>query len=162
MAKRGNPEVLRLIVLFLRFYADLSQSELARRVGLGQGDISRYEAGGTAPPQEVLRRMADAVGVPWSTVVHLRRCIEAVLSSAARRDESEDEAGGGEDLEISILEPVLLSVLPALIEAEEGEEIRTPDEEVWTALQDLPAGYRQRLRELGGLVETPDKASPKR
>ena len=116
-----------------------------------------------SPPEEVLRRMADAVGVPWFTVVHLRRCIEAVLSSAGRwaadPDETEDDVGGGEDLEISILEPVLLlSVLPELIEAEESEETRTltPEEarreaeEMRTVLHDYPVAYWHRLRELGG------------
>jgi transcriptional regulator with XRE-family HTH domain len=153
MAKRGNPEVHRLLVLFLRFYADLPQRGLGQKTGLSQGEISRFEAGKMAAPEEVLRRMADAVGVPWSSVVHLRRCIEAVLSTAARwsaePDDSED-SDEEEDLSASILDPVLLSVLPALIDPGEREEESTPEEEqeIRTALQGLPVVYRRRLLDL--------------
>ena len=151
MAKRGNPEVRRLLVLFLRFHADLSQRGLGQKIGLSQGEISRYEAGKMAAPEEVLRRMAEAVGVPWSSVVHLRRCIEAVLSTAARGPADPDEAEeADEDLSASILNPVLLSVLPALIDPGECAGTSTPEEEqeIRAALQGWPAGYRQRLLEL--------------
>jgi hypothetical protein len=91
--------------------------------------------------------MADAAGIPWSSVVHLRRCIGAILSTAARWSVDPDDEDTDEDLSASILNPVLLAVLPALIEPGEVEEGGTApeEEEVRVALQDLPAGYRRRL-----------------
>lgn len=47
----------------LRTGADLTQAELARRMGTTQSAIARLEGGGTNPSAELLQRLGNAVGV---------------------------------------------------------------------------------------------------
>src|SRR3954465_14681076 len=47
-----------------------SQTELARRTGMTQSAIARFESGGTVPTLPVLERLAHALGV--ELVVQLR------------------------------------------------------------------------------------------
>lgn len=112
MAKKGDPDVLRLVVVFLRFYAGLTQAELGLASGVHQTDISRYESGEEAPPEKILRRIAKAAKVPWYLAVLLRRFVEAFLVAAARRN----VVTGPEPLAPEILAPVMLAITPYLIE----------------------------------------------
>lgn len=50
-------------VLYLRLEKDWSQSELARRVGTRQANISRIESGLANPTVKFLQRLAQAFGV---------------------------------------------------------------------------------------------------
>jgi transcriptional regulator with XRE-family HTH domain len=153
MATTEDANVLRLMVVFLRFYADMTQAELGRAAGVDQGLVSRYESGKQIPPEESLRRMAVAAGVPWPQVVFLRRAYSTILRSIARRkpgglDTEPPDAGV---LEIA-LERALLGVSTYL--AEESSPEASPEEErreaerIWTALEELPASRRRRLIEL--------------
>jgi len=151
MAKRGDFEVSRLLVLFLRFYADISQAELAKASRVSQANISLYENGEREPKEPSLRRIAKAVGVEWTLVMHLRRFIEAFLSAAGRRE----PASIAEPLDLAVVAPALLGVIPVLIEdrAEppprpSEEEERQEAEEVWKALEAFPVPRRRRLIEL--------------
>jgi ribosome-binding protein aMBF1 (putative translation factor) len=47
----------------LRIKQGLSQSELARRAGMTQPAVARFEAGGTVPTLPVLERLARSLGV---------------------------------------------------------------------------------------------------
>jgi len=44
----------------------MNQEELARRLGIGQGTLSKYEAGILIPPEEVVERIAAALQYPAS------------------------------------------------------------------------------------------------
>ncbi len=48
-------------VVELRESHGLTQSQLAERCGMDQGDISRIERGSTSPTTRVLQRIADAL-----------------------------------------------------------------------------------------------------
>jgi transcriptional regulator with XRE-family HTH domain len=147
MAKKGDPAVLRFVVVFLRTRANLTQAEFGRRARVSQGDISHYENGKKAPPEEALRRMAAVAQFEWRLVVLLTRFYEALLSAAE---------GGGvgteTDLEQAILKPALLALAPYLVEDAEEAERSPSDEmreakEVWAALEPLSSEERRvRLR----------------
>ena len=63
MAEPDEASVLRLVVVFLRFYADMTQAEFGKASRVDQSDISKYEKGTKPPPEEVLRRMAKAANL---------------------------------------------------------------------------------------------------
>ncbi|MDQ4010911.1 MAG: helix-turn-helix domain-containing protein [Actinomycetota bacterium] len=46
----------------LRVHQGLSQTELARRAGMTQPAVARFEAGGTVPTLPVLERLARSLG----------------------------------------------------------------------------------------------------
>jgi ribosome-binding protein aMBF1 (putative translation factor) len=48
-------------VVALREGAGLTQTELAERTGIDQGDISRIERGATSPTTRTLQRIAEAL-----------------------------------------------------------------------------------------------------
>ena len=112
MAKRGDPSVLRLVVIFLRSYAEMTQEQFGRESRVAQPEVSRYELGHVAPPEEALRRMAQVVRIDWPLVVHLRQFISSLLAAASRGG----AAPAGKALDLTMLEPVLLAVAPYLIE----------------------------------------------
>ena len=72
MAKRGDPNVLRLVVIFLRSYARMKQEQFAKKCRMDQSQVSRYENGRDSPSEEALRRMAKVAQIDWSLIVHLR------------------------------------------------------------------------------------------
>ena len=151
MAKRGDPDVLRLVVALLRAYAGMTQVEFGVASQVDQGDISRYERGEIAPPEKSLRRMAKAAKVPWHLVALCVRFIEAFLTGAARRR----AATGAEAPDLAVLEPVLPAILSYLIEEDTAAPERpAPDEErreaeaIWAALERYPVAWRRRLIEL--------------
>jgi len=49
-------------ILELRKKKDLSQTELANRVGVSYAQIGRYETKGTQPPAEVIKKIAGVLG----------------------------------------------------------------------------------------------------
>lgn len=49
--------------------ANLSQRQLAKEVGIQQGNISRYESGETIPNIEVCIRLADFYGISLDELV---------------------------------------------------------------------------------------------
>ncbi len=150
MAEPDEASVLRLVVVFLRFYADMTQAEFGKASRVDQSDISKYEKGTRIPPEESLRRMAKAAEVDWPVVVHLRRAYGAVLSASARRSAIPDLQPPA----LGSLEPVLLAVTPYLL-GDQGmepwrqspEEDQREAEEVWTALERYPVSRRRRLIE---------------
>lgn len=104
-------EDLRLVVSFLRSYGRMTQGELAAAAGMTQGLVSRLESGQKVPSEELLRRLAAAVGVRWSLVVQLRRAVGAFVAAAKEAPpagappHTEEEA-----FRTEILEPALLAL----------------------------------------------------
>lgn len=150
MAKRGDPSVLRLVVIFLRSYAQMTQAQFGKASRVAQPEVSRYEMGHGAPSEEALRRMAKVAGIDWSLVVHLRQFFSSLLAAMGSKGDPPPMA-----FDLTLLEPVGLAIASYLIEAHTAEPSRTsPDEErlfaeqIWTALERHPIGYRRRLIEL--------------
>jgi transcriptional regulator with XRE-family HTH domain len=146
MAKRGDPRVLRLVVIFLRSRANLSQQAFGKACRVDQSAISRYETD-TPVPEDVLRRMAAVARVEWWFVVALRSLYAAILASARRRG-----IASAEPLALAVLEPALLALTSYLVEDDEArslpqpvEEARREAEEVWAALERFPIPDRRRL-----------------
>src|SRR3954463_14409405 len=122
MAKRGDPSVLRLVVIFLRSHARMTQEQFGKACRVDQAQVSRYEHD-EAPSEEVLRRMAKVAGIDWSLVVHLRQFYSSLLAAASRGDAGPAARG----LDLPILEPVLLALSPYWIELGRVEsEVQPP------------------------------------
>ncbi|HTQ78566.1 MAG TPA: helix-turn-helix transcriptional regulator [Thermoanaerobaculia bacterium] len=150
--KRGNKSVLRLIVKFLRGRTDLTQRDFGKAARVDQADISSYELGKLAPPEDSLRRMAEVAGVPWPVVMSLSRFYTAVLSLL-------DQGGSGApfsspaQIEKAVAESVVLTLSSHLVEEaiEEppslADQLRAADQ-VWKALERFPTERRRRLIEL--------------
>ncbi|MEA2604410.1 MAG: helix-turn-helix protein [Acidobacteriota bacterium] len=150
MATRGDSSVLRLVVIFLRSQARMTQAQFGKESRVDQAQLSRYESGDVAPSEEVLRRMAKVARIDWPLVVHLRQLYSALLAAAARRNTTPTSGV----LDLTILEPVLLAVAPYLIEIQAEPARPTPEEErreaeqIWKALEKYPIPFRRRLIEL--------------
>jgi transcriptional regulator with XRE-family HTH domain len=150
MARKGDPNVTRLVVGFLRSYTGLIQEEFGRACRVDQADMSRFEAGKTVPSEAVLQRMAAAAGVPWPVVGQIRRFTAAFLAAVQGT-----ETGLDLELERAVLEPVMMAVRAYLVEdAAAGPARPTPAEarreaaQIWEALAPQPASQRRRLLEL--------------
>lgn len=156
MARRGDPGVLRFVVLWLRAFARWNQTQLAESCGAFQADVSRWEQGLEAPSEERLRRMAAAVGVPWLVVALLRRVFALALAIAERFGGAGPAREAG-SLDRALSEPVALAVLPYLVEEEAEpeppsvEEIRREAAEALAELRRLPSPRRRRLSEVASL-----------
>lgn len=154
MAKKGDPKVLRFVVLFLRHYAEMLQSEFGRAARIAQGTISDCEGGKVAPTEEQLRRMASVASVPWTLVVLLRRFLTALLSCLGHRSQSGLSAEEA-PIEQTALDAMRLAMTPYWIEEEtEPAADPSPDEErreaeaIWAALESFPLAERRRWIEL--------------
>lgn len=152
MAQREDPEVRRLVVVFLRAHARMKQVDLSRASKIPQADISRFESGKQVPSEEALRRIAEAVGVPWEHVLHLRRFYAAGLAARPRRRGIPSPEVTS--LERTILSSALLALSPYLLELENGretppspEEARREAVEIWTALERFPIRKRREMIE---------------
>jgi transcriptional regulator with XRE-family HTH domain len=149
---QDEPGTLRLIVVFLRFHAQMTQAELGKAAGVEQALISRYESGQQAPPEEAVKRMAAAVGIPWPLVMYLRRVYAAILRLSARQGDADDF--GVESLEplldriLVAMAPYLAETVSTLLSGKSPQEMRREAEEIWTNLQGLPMSRRRRVLEL--------------
>lgn len=112
MARKGDPGALAHVVIFLRSRTGLTQAQFGREVRVDQADVSRYELGKLAPPEAILRRMADAAGIGWPLVAHLRQFLTSLLRVADQGAHVSAEA----PLDVTILEPALLAAAPYLLE----------------------------------------------
>ena len=149
MGKRGDPRVLRLVVIFLRSHAQMTQAQFGKECRVDQAQVSRYENGREAPSEEILRRMAKVAGIHRSLVVNLRQFCSSFLASASRGDARSAE----KELSLTILEPVLLALLPYLVELGKIENPSANFQKKLAARQarsgKLSSG--SRLRDVGSL-----------
>ena len=84
MADRWDPLVLKHVVRALRLRAGMKGKEFGKACRVDQSNVSRYELGKAAPPEDSLRRMAETAQVPWHLVVSMIRFYTALLSAADR------------------------------------------------------------------------------
>jgi transcriptional regulator with XRE-family HTH domain len=150
--KVDEPGTLRLIVVFLRFHARMTQMELGKAVGVEQALISRYESGQQAPPEEVMKKMARVADIPWPLVSYLRRVYSAIFRLSQPKGIAADFAL--DSLE-RLLDRMLLAMAPYLAEVTSGvmsgampAQMRQEAERVWSNLKDLPMSRRRRVLEL--------------
>lgn len=156
MSEREDFSALRLVVVFLRAYSKKTQAEFGREAQVDQADVSRFELGKQIPPEETLRRMAKAAGIPWSVATHLRRFYEAALPALDDFREIEPEP---DFLPVTRadLEHALLGATPYLLGRALPQPAATPEkerreaEEVWQELERHPMPERRRLVELSPL-----------
>jgi len=144
--KEEDPEVLRLVVRFLRETARMSQVRLSTAARLAQSQLSQIELGKATPSEDVLRRLAAATDVPWPFVAHLRQFYAALLKAKSRKvglDEKCAVLPGWEDS---------LAVLAYLLEdeaqgvSEEAQEAEA--QQLWQGIAGLPRERRHRAIEL--------------
>src|SRR5512135_3026211 len=98
--KAEDPEVLRLMVLFLRESARMSQVQLSTAARMSQSQLSQIELGKATPSEDALRRLAAAADVPWSLVAHLRQFYAAFVEAKSKKgsfDEKRATWAGAED-----------------------------------------------------------------
>jgi transcriptional regulator with XRE-family HTH domain len=150
MAKRGDPRVLRHVVVSLRYLAGMTQTAFGEACGVDQASLSNYELGKSAPSEVVLRRMAEAARVRWPVVVHLRRAFAAILALAGRAGAQARPAAAALD---AVAQEVLLAVAPLRIEwegtpGEAPEPARRAARAIVTRLLPLAPARRRRLLEL--------------
>ena len=150
MAKRGDPRVLRHVVVGLRYLAGKTQTAFAEACRVDQASLSNYEQGKSAPSEEVLRRMAEAAPVRWSVAVYLRRAFAGILAVAGQTGAKARPAAAALD---AIAEEVVLAVTPLRIEWE-GAPGETPElarraaRAIVGRLLPLAPARRRRLLEL--------------
>lgn len=144
-----DPNVLRLVVLFLRNYARMSQSELGQAARVRQGTLSEIETGHTTPSDKVLERLAAAAGVPWTLVARLRSFYAALLASISKDGAFKEAPGALEEMAPG--EPSPLSVQSYLVDdaaLSEDPEETAEAERVWKVVARLPRPRRRRAIEI--------------
>ena len=146
MAKRGDPEVLRLVAIFLRSRARMSQTEFGRACNLTQAKVSSYESGEVAAPEDVLRRMAKVAGLTEAIVGHLRQFIALALTP------SPQVGAVGPPESVSCGEVIGAELAPYVLELQHAkpsqpspEDSRREAEWIWTALERFPIQRRAKL-----------------
>lgn len=73
-----SPEMeLAFAMAEARHRAQLSQAEVARRIGTSQSMVARWETGKVAPSTTSLRRYAKATGTPLTIQFGTERVVEA-------------------------------------------------------------------------------------
>jgi transcriptional regulator with XRE-family HTH domain len=149
-ATAEHPEALRLVVRFLRDYARMSQVELGQAARMRQSYLSALERGDKVPSEDVLRRLAAAVGFPWPLVAHLRRFYAALL--AAIPQGAAFEKAAADLLTVALDDTALLAVQAYLVEdvAEAASDLseQLEAERIWAALAKLPRARRRRAIEI--------------
>ena len=143
MAERGDPQVLRHVVVYLLDKTGMTQATFAEKVGTSQSHISNWTLGKEAPPEAALIRMAAVARVPWHVVQHLIRFLTVVKEAVEHGAEA-----GAVAFNHAVLDNVLLAVLPYLVEEAWAplpmEEALQEAREIWAALAPLPQEDRRR------------------
>jgi transcriptional regulator with XRE-family HTH domain len=139
------------VVIFLRAYAEMTQAELARAVGISQKDISQYESGRKSPAEDTLRRLAEAAGFPWGWTVHLRRFLEVLDLALERGTPLAEESLLGTEIGSGLWLALAPYLLEDLTPEPTQEEQRAEAEEIWLRLRQYPMEKIRRY--LGGAPE---------
>lgn len=153
-ATAEHPDVSRLVVLFLRNYARMSQVKLGQAARVRQSYLSELEQGDKVPSEEVLRRLAAATGFPWPLVAHLRRFYAALLAAIPKG--ATFEMAAADLLTVTLDDSALLAVHSYLVEdiAEGASDLskQVAAERIWAALAKLPRDRRRRAIEISPLA----------
>jgi transcriptional regulator with XRE-family HTH domain len=149
-ATAEHPDVLRLVVRFLRDYARMSQIKLGQAARMRQSYLSDLERGDKVPSEDVLRRLAAAAGFPWLLVAHLRRFYAALLAAIPK--EAAFEKAATDLRSLALDDSALLAVHSYLVEdiAEGASDLseQLEAERIWTALAKLSRARRRRVIEI--------------
>lgn len=122
MARQGDPDDLRLIVIFLRSVRRWTQEELSRASGVDRGLISDYELGNKAPTHRTLARLAAGAGLPHSVLETLLPTFRAARLAMEGRPTSAGPAGPelpgnvGDKLDQAMVDTVMPRLAPLLME----------------------------------------------
>jgi hypothetical protein len=140
-----------LIVGVLSLYSGKKQVRLATDSGTYQPQVSLFLAAKKTPEEATLRRMAEAAGLDWSLVVHLRRIFEAVLSAA---DAGARVGGYDGELDRVLLDRALAALTPYILymqtraaREQPREQIESEAREIWDKLTRYPPQERRELIE---------------
>lgn len=141
-----DPEVLRLMVLFLRESARMNQVRLSKAARVSQSRLSLIELGKAVPPEDVLRRLAAATDVSWPLVARLRQFYAAFLKAKSKKIGLDEKPGiwpGAED------SPAVLAYLledEAQVVSEAAQEAEA--QKLWQGVAGLPRQRRRRAIQL--------------
>ena len=146
MAKRGDPEVLRLVVIVLRSLARMNQTEFGRVCRLTQAKVSSYESGEVAAPEDALRRMAKAAQIDESVVALFRQFLGEMLTAVSQGGaiHPPESVWRGEAIG-AVLAPYLLELQRAKPPLPAPEDARREADWIWTALERFPVRERAKL-----------------
>ena len=82
--RKARHRDLGLILIFLRIYRDLRQSEVADAAGVPASAVSEYECGKRSPRLKNLRRIVAALGFDLAVIEEARRFIERLRALEIR------------------------------------------------------------------------------
>jgi len=144
--KAEDPEILRLVVLFLRESARMSQVQLSKAARVSQSQLSLMELGRTTPSEDVLRRLAAAADVPWPLVAHIRQFYTAFVEARSKKGDFDERratwAGAPEPLAVQSY------LLKEETQADSLAAQKAEAQWFWQAVVDLPRHRRRRAIEL--------------
>ena len=144
--KEEDPEVLRLVVLFLRELTKMTQDQLSAAAGMSQSQLSQIEIGNVTPSEAALRRLAAAADVSWPLVVRLREFYAAFLKAKSKKvvlAEKRDLWPGAED-SLAVLTYLLEDEVPVVSEA----ALEAEAQKLWQGVAGLPRQRRRWVIEL--------------
>jgi|SRR3954462_507724 len=140
-----DPEVLRLVVLFLRESVRMTQTQLSTAAGVSQTQLSLIELGKTKPSEDALRRLAAATDMSWPLVARLRQFYAALLKAKSRKVHLDEPRATGAFADSLAVQAYLLE-----------DEVRVPSEadleaeaqRFWQNVAGLPRERRRRVIQL--------------
>ena len=149
---QGDPEDLRLAVIFLRSLRHWDKGRLAAESGVSRNMISAYELGGVPPTRRTLERLATAVGFPVALLDPLLSLIHAGRIAWERGPLTAEgvaalarEAGLAAEGWLEIVRSAMLLLLARLRsprEPADPAEARRRARDAWSRLAILPAEQR--------------------
>jgi len=140
-----DPEVLRLVVLFLRESARMSQVQLSTAARTSQSQLSLIELGKATPSEDILQRLAAATDVSWPLVARLRQFYAAFLKAKSRKVHVDEQGATGAFADSLAVQAYLLEDEVAVVsEADQEAEAQR----FWQAVAGLPRERRRRVIQL--------------
>jgi transcriptional regulator with XRE-family HTH domain len=149
--RKADPDK-RLALVLLRYSKYWDQSELSREAGISQNQLSLYEQGHRTVPDEVLERVARAVGFPVFLLPLLLKSLRAFRLLAEGRWQIGQMFGGELATGLLGLGQAVAELVAVPDPGREGAP-RSPEEEraaasaLWERVRGRPHGYREALVE---------------
>ena len=98
-----NDVVLKERLVYRRNALNLTQAELASRAGLSERSVSDWERGLSKPSMDKLRKLAQALNVPWAYLLGE----ESMEEMSVLREKTRTDVAGYSKLETEVLERIL-------------------------------------------------------
>ena len=141
-----DPEVLRLVVLFLRESTKMSQVQLSTAARVSQTQISLIELGKATPSEDILQRLAAATDVSWPLVARLRQFYAAFLKAKSRKAHLEEKPADFPGWEDSMAIQAYFLEEAAQVRSE--AELEAEAQKFWQEVAGLPRERRRWVIEL--------------